>query len=116
MDRVEPWRDVCALIEPFYPNAGNAGPPTPLEQMLHIYLQQWFDLSDPGLEKALYDSLAMRNFVGLNLGGVPDETTILNFRATYHQRAELHQDRASAPPTCAPSQSTQPRCRNTERS
>lgn len=83
MDRVVPWRDVCALIEPFYPKAGNGRPPKPLEQMLRIYfLQQWFDLSDPGVEEALYDSLAMRSFVGLDLGRepVPDETTILNFR------------------------------------
>jgi IS5 family transposase len=83
MDRVVPWRDVCALIEPFYPKAGNGRPPKPLDQMLRIYfLQQWFDLSDPGVEEALYDSLAMRSFVGLDLGRepVPDETTILNFR------------------------------------
>jgi IS5 family transposase len=51
--------------------------------MLRIYfLQQWFDLSDPGVEEALYDSASMRSFVGLDLGRepVPDETTILNFR------------------------------------
>ena len=83
MDRVVPWRDLCALIEPVYPKAGNGRPPKPLEQMLRIYfLQQWFDLSDPGAEEALYDSASMRSFVGLDLGRepVPDETTILNFR------------------------------------
>lgn len=83
MDRVVPWRDVCALIEPFYPKLGNGRPPKPLGQMLRIYfLQQWFDLSDPGVEEALYDSASMRSFVGLDLGRepVPDETTILNFR------------------------------------
>ena len=83
MNRVVPWAELCALIEPCYPKAGNGRPPKPLEQMLRIYfLQQWFDLSDPGAEEALYDSLAMRSFVGLNLGRepVPDETTILNFR------------------------------------
>jgi len=83
MDRVVPWTELCALIEPFYPKAGNGRPPKPLEQMLRIYfLQQWFDLSDPGVEEALYDSLAMRSFVGLDLGRepVPDETTVLNFR------------------------------------
>lgn len=83
MDRVVPWRDVCALIEPVYPKAGNGRQPKPLEQMLRIYfLQQWFDLSDPGAEEALYDSVAMRSFVGLDLGRepVPDETTILHFR------------------------------------
>lgn len=83
MERVVPWRDLCTLIEPFYPTAGNGRPPKPLEQMLRIYfLQQWFDLSDPGVEEALYDSASMRSFVGLDLGRepVPDETTILNFR------------------------------------
>lgn len=83
MDRVVPWRELCALIEPVYPKAGNGRPPKPLEQMLRIYfLQQWFDLSDPGVEEALYDSASMRSFVGLDLGRepVPDETTILNFR------------------------------------
>ena len=83
MNRVVPWRDLCALIEPVYPRPGNGRPPKPLAQMLRIYfLQQWFDLSDPGVEEALYDSASMRNFVGLDLGRepVPDETTILNFR------------------------------------
>jgi IS5 family transposase len=83
MDRVLPWAELCALIEPFYPKAGSGRPPKPIEQMLRIYcLQQWFDLSDPGAEEALYDSVAMRGFVGLDLGRepVPDETTILNFR------------------------------------
>jgi len=83
MNRVVPWAELCALIEPCYPKAGNGRPPKPLEQMLRIYfLQQWFDLSDPSAEEALYDSLAMRSFVGLDLGRepVPDETTILNFR------------------------------------
>jgi IS5 family transposase len=83
MERVVPWRELCARIEPFYPKAGNGRPPKPLEQMLRIYfLQQWFDLSDPGVEEALYDSASMRSFVGLDLGRepVPDETTILNFR------------------------------------
>ena len=51
--------------------------------MLRIYfLQQWFNLSDPGVEEALYDSLAMRDFVGIDLGRepAPDETTVCKFR------------------------------------
>jgi IS5 family transposase len=83
MDRVVPWRELCALIEPFYPKAGNGRPPVGLERMLRIYfLQQWFNLSDPGVEEALYDSLAMRSFVGIDLGRepVPDETTACKFR------------------------------------
>lgn len=83
MDRVVPWGELCALIEPFYPKAGNGRPPIGLERMLRIYfLQQWFNLSDPGVEEALYDSLAMRSFVGIDLGRerVPDETTACKFR------------------------------------
>jgi IS5 family transposase len=51
--------------------------------MLRIYfLQQWFNLSDPAVEEALYDSVVMRNFVGIDLGQepVPDETTVCKFR------------------------------------
>jgi IS5 family transposase len=85
MDRVVPWSDLCALIEPVYPKAGEQGgrPPLPLERMLRIYfLQLWFDLSDPGVEEALYDSMSMRAFAGVDLGqaSAPDETSVLNFR------------------------------------
>jgi len=83
MERIVPWRELCALIEPFYPKAGNGRPPIGLERMLRLhFLQHWFDLSDPAAEEALYDSLSMRAFVGIDLGRepVPDETTILNFR------------------------------------
>lgn len=83
MDRVVPWSALCALIEPVYPKAGNGRPPIGLERMLRIYfLQNWFNLSDPAVEEALYDSLSMRSFVGIDLGRerVPDETTVLNFR------------------------------------
>ena len=83
MDRIVPWAELCALIEPFYPKAGDGRPPIGLERMLRIYfLQQWFNLSDPGVEEALYDSLAMRGFVGVDLGRepVPDETTVCKFR------------------------------------
>jgi IS5 family transposase len=83
MNRVVPWPDLCALVEPHYPKAGNGRRPVGLERMLRIYfLQQWFDLSDPGVEEALYDSRAMRGFVGIDLGQepVPDETTVCKFR------------------------------------
>jgi len=83
MDRVVPWTALCALIEPFYPKPGNGRPPIGLERMLRIYfLQQWFDLSDPSAEEALYDSAAMRSFVGIDLGRepAPDETTMCRFR------------------------------------
>ena len=83
MDRVVPWSALCALIEPVYPKAGNGRPPIGLERMLRIYfLQNWFNLSDPAVEEALYDSLSMRNFVGIDMGreGAPDETTVCKFR------------------------------------
>src|SRR5258708_4989302 len=83
MDRVVPWKELCALIEPAYSKGATGRPPVGLERMLRIYfLQQWFNLSDPAAEEALYDSLAMRQFVGIDLGRepAPDETTILRFR------------------------------------
>ena len=83
MNRVVPWGELCALIEPHYPKAGNGRRPKELEQMLRIYLvQQWFNLSDPAVEEALYDSLALRDFVGIDLGQepAPDETTVCKFR------------------------------------
>jgi IS5 family transposase len=83
MDRVVPWKQLCALIQPAYSKGVAGRPPVGLERMLRIYfLQQWFNLSDPAAEEALYDSIAMRQFVGIDLGRepAPDETTILRFR------------------------------------
>jgi len=83
MNVVVPWGELCAEIEPFYPKPGNGRPPVGLERMLRIYfLQAWFNLSDPGVEEALYESLSMRCFVGIDLGRepAPDETTVLKFR------------------------------------
>jgi len=62
MERVVPWGELCALIEPFYPKGEGPGrPPVGVEGMLRIYfLQHWFNLSDPAVEEALYDSTAMR--------------------------------------------------------
>jgi transposase, IS5 family len=83
MDRVVPWRALCARIEPIYPKAGNGRPPIGVERMLRMYfLQHWFNLSDPAVEEALYDSPTLRAFVGIDLGQepVPDETTVCKFR------------------------------------
>jgi IS5 family transposase len=83
MDQVVPWQELCALIAPFYPKAGHGRPPVGLERMLRLHLlQHWFNLSDPAAEEALYESVSMRQFVGIDLGRepAPDETTILNFR------------------------------------
>jgi transposase, IS5 family len=83
MDELVPWAALVALIEPHYPKGKNGRPPIGLERMLRLYfLQQWFNLSDPGLEDALYESPVLRLFAGIDLGRepAPDETTILNFR------------------------------------
>jgi len=84
MEAIIPWTDLCGVIAPFYPRQEGAGrPPVGLERMLRIYfLQHWFNLSDPAVEEALYDSRAMRRFVGIDLGRepAPDETTVCKFR------------------------------------
>ena len=83
MEQVVPWGKLCCLIEPYYPKSGNGRPPVGVERMLRIYfLQQWFNLSDPAVEEALYDSAVMGCFVGIDLGNepVPDETTVCKFR------------------------------------
>ena len=56
MDKVVPWARLVALIEPHYPKAGNGRQPMALEAMLRVYfMQQWYALSDPAMEEALYD-------------------------------------------------------------
>jgi transposase, IS5 family len=83
MDAVMPWSELLGLIEPHYPKGEKGRPPVGLEIMLRLYfVQHWFALSDPAAEDALYDSAALRRFVGIDLGRAPapDETTILNFR------------------------------------
>lgn len=83
MEQVVPWQALLALIEPHYPKTGRPGrQPYPLATMLRIhFLQQWYALSDPAMEEALYDTPVMRRFAQLGgLADIPDETTILNFR------------------------------------
>ena len=83
MEAAVPWARLEALIAPHYTKQRLGRPQMPLAVMLRIYfLQQWYYLSDPGAEEALYDMHSMREFAGLDLAhdAVPDETTILNFR------------------------------------
>jgi IS5 family transposase len=83
MEQVVPWSELWALVEPHYPKAGNGRQPVGLSIMLRTYfLQQWFSLSDPGMEEAFYESPVLRRFAGVDLGvaAAPDETTILRFR------------------------------------
>jgi IS5 family transposase len=86
MDGVLPWAQWLEVIRPFYyvEEPGRRGrKPKPLETMLRMYLLQlWFGLSDEGVEDAVYDSYAMRRFLGLDFAveQVPDATTLLHFR------------------------------------
>jgi len=88
MEATIPWSALCELLDQYYPKAGNGRRPVGLEKMLRLhFLQHWYNLSDPGLEEALYESESMRRFAGIDLGreAVPDETTILRFRRLLEQ-------------------------------
>jgi len=83
MDATIPWSAWVGLIEPFYYSGKKGRKPKPVETMLRMYLLQvWFSLSDEGVEEAIYDSYAMRRFMGLDFAveQVPDATTLLHFR------------------------------------
>lgn len=89
IEAVTPWVILEQTIAPFYPSSGGRGrPPVGLSRMLRMYIaQQCFGLSDEGIEDALYDSQAIRRFVGIDLGreSAPDATTLLNFRHLLEQ-------------------------------
>jgi IS5 family transposase len=83
MEELLPWAQLLAVIEPFYPKGQRGRPPIGLERMLRVYfLQQWYGLADEALEDALYDSHALQAFARIDWAaeGVPDATTLLNFR------------------------------------
>jgi transposase, IS5 family len=83
MEAVVPWAELLAVLKPHYPDGRRGRPPIGLERMLRLYfLQQWYGLADEALEDAVYDSQAMRGFLGINLVDhpVPDATTLLKFR------------------------------------
>lgn len=82
MEGLVPWTTLEMLIEPHYPKRGNGRPPYSLSSMLRIHcLQQWYSLSDPAAEDALYETTSMRRFAQLSLEhAIPDHTTIMNFR------------------------------------
>ena len=82
MELVVPWKALIKLIEPHYPVASRGRRPYPLESILRLHLMQnWFALSDPAMEEALYEIASLRTFARLSLTqAIPDETTILNFR------------------------------------
>jgi IS5 family transposase len=82
MNRVVPWAELIALIEPYAPRARTGRPPFALETMLRIhFLQQWFGLTDPAMEEALFDVPLYANFAGLSgTDRIPDRVSILRFR------------------------------------
>ena len=83
MDEFIPWEEWVAYVEPYYPSGQRGRPPMGIEKMLRMYLLQcWFNLSDEGIEDAIYDSYALRWFMKINFVDeqVPDATTLLKFR------------------------------------
>jgi IS5 family transposase len=89
MHQVVPWAVLCELIEPHCREGLKSPPSMGVEKMLRVYfLQQWFNLSDVAAEEALYDSVAMREFVGIDLGSeaAPDQTAIWRFRLLLEHR------------------------------
>ena len=107
MEQVVPWARLVACIEPIT-SRERGRKPVGIERMLRMYfLQQWYALADEALEDALYDSQAMRSFVGidLNVESVPDATTLLKFRRILERHAltqkildEVNAHLASQPP------------------
>lgn len=92
MELVVPWKAILKVIEPHYPVAGRGRRPYPMESMLRVHLMQnWFALSDPAMEEALYEIASLRTFAKLDLNALPDETTILNFRHMLEQ-SDLAED------------------------
>jgi transposase, IS5 family len=90
MEQVVPWASLVAVIAPHYPSGRRGRPPMGIERMLRIYfLQQWYALADEALEDAIYDSQALRTFAGIDLSveGVPDATTLLQFRHLLERHA-----------------------------
>jgi IS5 family transposase len=88
MDKVVPWGALVELIAPYYPEGKKGRPPFSLETMLRThFLQQWFTLSDPGMEEAFFDTPLYREFAQREeFTRLPDESTILRFR----HRLEKH--------------------------
>ena len=88
MEDIVPWEHWVSIIKPYYPSGKRGRPPIDIEIMLRMYLLHcWFNLSDEGIEDAIYDSYAFRSFMKINFNNeqVPDATTLLNFRHLLEQ-------------------------------
>jgi hypothetical protein len=100
MDRIVRGSELCSVIEPFFRKAGNVRPPVGLERMLRMYfVQHWFNLTDAAREDELLDSMALRRFVGIDLGRerVPDATTLLKFRELLAEHGGVQDDPLGVP-------------------
>lgn len=84
MDDIIPWKAWVSEVVPYYPDGSRGRRPREIEQMLRMMLlQTWFNLSDEGVEDAIYDSYAMKTFMQIDFGSgeqVPDATTLCKFR------------------------------------
>jgi len=83
MDQVVPWKKLCKIIKPYHQDPPTGRKPIAIERKLRILcLQQWYCLSDPGVEDAIYDRNSFQKFLSIDIltESVPDETTICNFR------------------------------------
>lgn len=90
MDQVIPWNALLSLVQPHYTAAEVGRKKKELAVMLKIYfLQQWYNLSDPEMEDAIYDRNSFQKFLGIDMlqESAPDETTILHFRHLLEQHA-----------------------------
>ena len=112
MQTLAPWAEMCGLIQPHYPKAGNGRPAVGLERLYLI--ANWFDLADEACEDALYDIAAFRDFCRIDLGRerAPDSTTLLNFRhllaATRRALGVLLRSTTDLAPTRLPTRSPPP--------
>lgn len=91
MDAILPWREWVALVTPYYPEGKRGRKPVEIEQMLRMsMLQVWFSLSDEGVEDAIYDSYAMKSFMGIDFSAgeqTPDATTLCKFRKLLNEHS-----------------------------
>ncbi len=93
MNQTMPWKALVDVIKPLYREGNMGRPAKDLLTMIKIHcLQQWYGLSDPAMEEAIYDRNSFQKFLNFELmvQAVPDETTILQFRH-FLQEHQLHQ-------------------------
>ena len=87
MELVVPWKALLGLIEPHYPMAGRGRRPYPLESILRVHLMQnWFALSDPAMEEALYEIASLRAFAHLSLGEPIPDSSVMNGSSAHSAR------------------------------